>query len=179
MLDTREADTMEIAELVRAKTSGRALQLIDVRSTMEFRAGHLPGAISIPMAEIESRLPDLAADAPIVLVCQSGRRATMVAERLAARGVDAQVLAGGTTAWMSAGHDVVASVNTRWSLERQVRFGAGLLVLTGVALAMAVDTQWTFLAAFAGAGLTFSGVTDICLLGALLARMPWNRPVAS
>jgi rhodanese-related sulfurtransferase len=179
MADTNHADTIDIAALARARPDGRARQLIDVRSTTEFAAGHLPCAINIPMAEIESRLPDLDTATPIVLVCQSGRRATMVAERLAARGVRTQVLTGGTAAWTAAGHYVVTSVNTRWSLERQVRLGAGLLVLAGITLALAVDARWMFLAALAGVGLTFAGLTDICLLGALLARMPWNRPIAS
>lgn len=65
-------------------------------------------------------------------------------------------------------------VKTRWSLERQVRLGAGLLVLTGAGLALTVNVNWLFLSAFAGLGLTFAGLTDICPMAEILAKMPWN-----
>jgi rhodanese-related sulfurtransferase len=168
-------DTIDIAELARARQGGRVPQLIDVRSITEFAAGHVPGAVNMPMDEIDSRLPDLRTATPIVLVCQSGQRAAIVAGRLQAQGVEARVLAGGTAAWRAAGHAVVTSARTRWSLERQVRLGAGLMVLTGLTLALALDPRWAVLAVIAGVGLTFAGLTDICLMGSILARMPWNR----
>jgi hypothetical protein len=74
-----------------------------------------------------------------------------------------------------AGLPLVRSAKTRWSLERQVRSGAGLLVLTGVGLGVAVSAWWYLLAGFVGAGLTFAGATDICGMGMLLGKMPWNR----
>jgi Protein of unknown function (DUF2892) len=70
---------------------------------------------------------------------------------------------------------VVASVRARWSLERQVRLGAGLLVVVGVALSLLVNLRWIYLAGFIGLGLTFAGLTDICPMGLMLARLPWNR----
>jgi len=67
-------------------------------------------------------------------------------------------------------------VKSRFSLERQVRLIAGLLVLAGVVLSLAVERNWILLAGFVGAGLTFAGLTDICLMAGLLMRMPWNKP---
>jgi rhodanese-related sulfurtransferase len=64
---------MTVEELARADVRASA-QLVDVRSATEFRAGHIPGAINIPMDEVESRLLDLDANRPIVLICQSGQR---------------------------------------------------------------------------------------------------------
>ena len=52
---------------------------------------------------------------------------------------------------------------------------AGLLVLLGVVLALAIDPRWIFLSGFVGLGLTFAGLSDICLMGILLSRLPWNR----
>ena len=98
----------------------------------------------------------------------------MTAELLAPCRREIRVLEGGTTAWTQAGLPVVRSVKTRWSLERQVRLGAGLLVLVGVVLAFTVSLNWIFLSAFVGLGLTFAGLTDICLMGELLGKMPWN-----
>ena len=149
-------------------------QLVDVRSASEFASGHIPGAVNIPMDQIEARLDDLRPGAPLVLVCQTGKRARMTAGLLEPCQRQIAVLEGGTNAWIQAGLPVVASVKNRWSLERQVRLGAGLLGLTGAVLAFTVNMNWLFLSAFVGLGLTFAGLTDICLMGEVLARMPWN-----
>jgi rhodanese-related sulfurtransferase len=150
-------------------------QLIDVRSASEFGAGHVPGAVNIPMEQIEGRLADLTAEGPIVLVCQGGTRAALVADMLEPCLKDVAVLEGGTAAWIREGLPVVASVKTRWSLERQVRLGAGLLVLAGVILGGIVSAKWTILSGFAGLGLVFAGLTDLCPMAVLLGKMPWNR----
>ena len=60
-------------------------------------------------------------------------------------------------------------------LERQVRLGAGLLVLTGALLALIVNPLWIFLCGFIGLGLTFAGLTDVCEMWIILEKMPWNR----
>jgi hypothetical protein len=62
-----------------------------------------------------------------------------------------------------------------WSLERQVRFVAGLLVLASTVAGIVVDFRWLGLTVFVGLGLTFSGLTDLCAMRSLLARMPWNK----
>jgi rhodanese-related sulfurtransferase len=149
-------------------------QLIDVRSPSEFASGHIPTAVNIPMDEIEARIHDLHANVPVVLICQAGARARITAAFLGPCQRQITVLEGGTNAWLAAGLPIVTSVKTRWSLERQIRLDAGLIVLTGIILALAVNPNWLFLSAFAGLGLTFAGATDICLMGILLAKMPWN-----
>lgn len=136
-------------------------QLIDVRSPSEFAVGHIAGAINIPMDQIESRLADLSSG-PIVLICQMGKRARITANLLEPCQRQIAVLEGGTSAWIQAGLPVVTNVKTRWSLERQVRLGAGLLVLLGAMLALIANPRWLFLSAFVGKGLTFAGLTDIC-----------------
>lgn len=149
-------------------------QLVDVRSVTEFRAGHIPGAVNIPMDEIESRLADLDRQRPIVLICQAGQRARITAELLAPCRKDVTVLGGGTKAWKEAGLAVVKSNRVRWSLERQVRLGAGVLVMSGIALSLTISRYWIGVAAFVGTGLCFAGMTDICPMGLILSRMPWN-----
>jgi hypothetical protein len=56
-----------------------------------------------------------------------------------------------------------------------VRLVAGLLVLAGTVLAASGVHGGIWLAMFIGAGLTFAGATDICGMGILLAKMPWNQ----
>jgi rhodanese-related sulfurtransferase len=169
------AASIDVSELADSKDPSNRFHLVDVRSPSEFATGHIPGAVSIPMDQIEARIRDLDRDGPIVLVCQSGKRARMVAGLLEPCGKDLLVLEGGTSAWVKAGHSTVANIRTRWSLERQTRLGAGLLVLTGVILALTTSPLWIYLAGFVGLGLTFAGLTDICPMGLLLGLLPWNR----
>ena len=61
------------------------------------------------------------------------------------------------------------------SLERQVRIAAGAMVVVGVILGFAVHAGFFGLSAFVGAGLMFSGITDSCAMGMLIAKAPWNR----
>jgi rhodanese-related sulfurtransferase len=153
----------------------RRHQWVDVRSPGEYASGHIPGAVNIPMDQIEARIDDLLPGVPIILVCQAGKRARMVAGLLEPCRADIDVLEGGTAAWSAAGYPLVASAKTRMSLERQVRLIAGLVVLAGVILSFTLQRYWIFLSAFVGAGLTFAGLTDICLMAGLLLRMPWNK----
>lgn len=62
-----------------------------------------------------------------------------------------------------------------WSMERQVRLTAGLLILLGIALACSVNANWMFFSAFVALGMVFSAVTNTCGLGQMLGLMPWNR----
>ena len=127
------------------------------------------------MEQIESRIADLSSRSPVVLICKSGQRAAATAQLVESRRQHVLVLDGGTRAWGATGAPVVVSARTRWSLERQVRLGAGLLVLLGVVLSLFWDRAWIALSAFVGLGLTFAGLTDICGMAFLLARMPWNK----
>jgi rhodanese-related sulfurtransferase len=166
--------TITIHELSRLCRSGQKPEIVDVRSESEFAASHIPGATCIPLQQLPLRSADLG-DGDLVLVCQSGTRACIAQKNLSLRGRRVVVLDGGTRAWREAGLPVVASLSTSWSLERQVRLGAGTLILIGIALIWLVSTAWIWLPAFVGAGLTFAGASDICMLGKLLAHMPWNQ----
>jgi rhodanese-related sulfurtransferase len=148
-------------------------KLIDVRSAAEFAVGHIPGAINVPMEQVEARTADLGSG-PLVMICEAGTRAAIVAGWFERRR-PVSVLAGGTAAWRKAGLPLVWCAPCRWTLERQVRLAAGLMVLVASLLAVTVNSRWIYLAMFVGAGLTFAGATNICGMAVLLARMPWNR----
>jgi rhodanese-related sulfurtransferase len=171
--------TVTAAEAMRALQSGELAQVIDVRSPDEYATGHIPGAVNVPLDELEARLDDLVRSGSVLVVCQSGQRAEMACELLRSRHDGLVRLEGGTDAWLQAGGPVVASRKVRWSLERQVRLGAGLLVLTGVTLGFLVHPGWFGLAGFIGAGLTFSGLTGFCGMAKILALMPWNRAASA
>ena len=162
------------AELANMQARGSA-QLIDICSPTEYAAGHVPGAVNIPMELIGTHIADLRIGVPVVLICKSGQRACASAQLLKARRTDVLVLDGGTRAWRESGGQIVVNTRTGWSLERQVRLGAGLLVLVGVVLSLVWNRSWIGLSAFVGLGLTFAGLTDICGMAFLLTKMPWNK----
>ena len=88
---------------------------------------------------------------------------------------DVHVVDGGMLAWTGADLPVIKGESKTWSLERQVRFTAGLIVLTGTVLGFLVTPFLFVVSGFIGAGLIFSAATDTCGMGMVLARMPWNR----
>ncbi|HVR85154.1 MAG TPA: rhodanese-like domain-containing protein [Planctomycetota bacterium] len=160
-------------EEVQARRAAGPVALIDVRTPAEFRSIHAEGATLVPLEQLDPA--SLGAGAPVYLICETGPRAFMAAERLKAAGRDDVIVVdGGTTRWAAAGLPVVRGPKT-WSMFRQVRLVAGILVLTGVALGWTVHPGFYGLAAFVGAGLVFSGITDFCGMALVLARMPWNR----
>ena len=74
--------------------------MVDVREPREFRQGHIPGAISLPLGEILTRHLDLPRSASIVLVCRSGRRSARAAATLMPQGYTGlRILAGGLLSW--------------------------------------------------------------------------------
>jgi len=81
--------------------------LIDVREVDEFAAGHVPGAVNIPMSVIGDRLQELP-DGAFDVICQAGGRSARVVEALTARGYDATNVEGGTGEWIGAGYPVEA-----------------------------------------------------------------------
>lgn len=167
---------IDVKTLKDWQMSTRPAQLVDVRSATEFATAHVPGAINIPLEQVERRTADLAANQPVVLICQSGTRARMARALLAESGKDLVVLEGGTAAWLQAGYPAVRSTASRWALERQVRLAAGVLGVVGVLLAVFVSRWWLLLPGFVGCGLAFAGFSGFCPMGEALARMPWNRP---
>ena len=74
--------------------------LLDVRQDWETKLCRLPNAVHIPIEEIELRVEELTADAPIVVYCHQGVRSAAVAEYLRSLGFkDVQNLAGGVDLW--------------------------------------------------------------------------------
>ena len=171
--------SIPVGELLSGQAAQQPVELIDVRTPAEFRAGHAQGARSVPLNQLEpgtvmrARVGNNAS--PLYIICQSGTRSRQACEKFVAAGYSGVIsVEGGTVAWEKAGGPMVRGKRVM-SLERQVRIAAGLLVLLGVALTVAVHPWFVLLAAVIGAGLVFAGVTDTCGMGMVLARMPWNH----
>jgi rhodanese-related sulfurtransferase len=80
---------------------------LDVREPDEWRGGHAPDAVHIPLAALAASVDRLDKDQPIVAVCRVGGRSERAAAVLIQRGFDAVNLAGGLQAWNAAGMPIV------------------------------------------------------------------------
>lgn len=81
-------------------------QVVDVRTDVEFAAGHIPGARHIPVADLQRESAALDKDQPILVYCRSGNRSGPTAEAFAASGWDAHSIEGGLIAWEEAGFEL-------------------------------------------------------------------------
>ncbi|HEV8155819.1 MAG TPA: rhodanese-like domain-containing protein [Gaiellales bacterium] len=77
------------------------LAAVDVREPGEWDAGHIAGALWIPMGEFADRVSELP-EGRLAIVCRSGARSGVVADWLQRTGVDAVNLAGGMESWHAA-----------------------------------------------------------------------------
>ena len=91
------------AELRARLKAGEPILVVDVRSAEEYAAGHVDGAVHVPLAEIEADPTRLPLDRPIVTVCgKGGGRSEGAAARLTKAGaVDVGFLEGGTLTWLA------------------------------------------------------------------------------
>jgi rhodanese-related sulfurtransferase len=77
-------------------------QLIDVRTDVEYEAGHIPGARHVPLADVQRESAALDREKPVILYCRSGNRSGPAADAFAASGWDAHSIEGGLLAWADA-----------------------------------------------------------------------------
>ncbi|MDJ0806698.1 MAG: rhodanese-like domain-containing protein [Gammaproteobacteria bacterium] len=170
------------SNIQRRMQNGEPVTLIDVRSPLEYKSGHVRGAISLPLDELEpSELErrtgtnSIGTEIPLYLTCQSGLRAQQAANKLQDAGYSNLVLMeGGTSAWEQAGLPMRRS-GTSLSLQQQVHITIGSLLILKVIFGFAVSELFFVFAALIGAGLITAGLTRWCGMAQLLARMPWNR----
>lgn len=158
------------------------LCILDVRTSAEVATESVPGCVHIPLHELTAErlaneLAKRGKDAKeIHILCQSGKRAEMAAQQLQDQCAnDLCIIDGGMNAIKAANIPVQTSGKSVMSLERQVRIAAGFLALLGVVLGFVLSSYFFYLSGFVGAGLMFAGITDTCMMGMLIARMPWNK----
>ena len=169
-------DVIDVAQLQQLQLEDPAIRILDVRTGGEFENSHIPGSYNVPLDTLGEHVRDLAdVDHPVVLVCQSGGRASQAHEKLTEAGkATLHILEGGMTSWQEAGGDVTVGNTTRWAMDRQVRFVAGTFAIVAVVASIFVPgLEW--IAAGVGAGLAYSAVSNTCAMAAVLAKLPYNR----
>ena len=171
-------DAITPKQLAELQAANKSVELIDVRTPVEFREVHVDFARNVPLDQLDAQAIRAqrsgSESEPLYVICRSGSRGKQACDKLAHAGMNVVNVEGGTLAWDAAGLPVVRGKKII-SLERQVRIAAGFLVLVGAALALVVHPYFVGLSAFVGVGLMFAGITDSCGMAMLLAKMPWNR----
>jgi rhodanese-related sulfurtransferase len=101
-----EGGVREITQQALLSDPPENVLILDVRSSREYRAGHVPNALNIPHNELVARLSELesATDRPIVVYCKSGHRAGLATSMLGEAGyTDLHHLTGDMDAWKAQG----------------------------------------------------------------------------
>lgn len=151
-------------------------KFLDVRSPLEFSEVHIKDAKNIPIDALASKIDELntSGDRYIVL-CRTGNRSPMAADMILQSGAQGvKVMQGGMTRWQKDGLSVIKGKSVI-SLERQVRTIAGSLMLFGIIMAWLVHKAFIFVSVWVACGLIFAGITNSCLMGMLLMKLPYNK----
>jgi rhodanese-related sulfurtransferase len=168
---------LNAAQLNGMLSSDNPPRILDVRTPGEFETSHISGSYNVPLDLLREHRDEIRKhlDDEVVLVCQSGQRATQAEETLRKAGLgNVHVLDGGINAWEARGFEVNRTGTQRWSLERQVRLAAGSIVAIAVLASIFVPgLKWV--AFLIGSGLVFAAVSNTCGMGMMLAKLPYNR----
>jgi rhodanese-related sulfurtransferase len=84
--------------------------LLDVRAPGEWKTAHLDGSVNLPLTQLQQRLEEIPRDRRVAVTCAGGYRSSIAISILKKNGVkNLEELAGGMTAWQTAGQAVVSS----------------------------------------------------------------------
>jgi len=157
------------------KLNPNEVLFLDVRSQGEYLGGHIKGSFNIPVDEISNNL-DLfkKVNSKIVFICGSGMRAQKAHKIVEDSGSkNIFILEGGMNSWISSGFEV-KKLSNLWSIERQVRLITALFILTGSILTF-YNSSFIYLPIFVSLGLIFASITNSCMLGYLIMKLPYNQ----
>lgn len=164
------------ANELRSRLKQEDAVLIDVREPMEYASGRINGSKLIPLGQIEDRVEEIDRQKDVYVLCRTGNRSGKAQKKLEGLGFENVTnVTGGFESWKRADFPYDRDQKAPWDIERQVRFTAGLLVLTGFLLSVFVHPYLIGISVFVGAGLVFSALTNTCTMGLILMKLPWNR----
>ncbi len=104
---TTATPSIDVAEL-DALIQQNAVRVLDVREDHEYRRGHVPGAVHVPVRRLPDRMDKLKRDKPYAVICASGSRSRGATNLLLSQGFEGAVsVRGGTGAWARSGRAIV------------------------------------------------------------------------
>ena len=154
--------------------------VLDLRTGGEREREYLAESLHLPVQQLSSDsfeqiLREVDIKKPVYLLCQSGLRAQMAIDKLGNCSRKLVIIDGGINALKAINHALECGESKMLPIDRQVRILVGVMVVLGVVLGAWVAPGFYALSAFAGAGMIFAGITNICPLVTLIASMPWNN----
>lgn len=103
----RTTERASVPMLIEELNSANPPVILDVRSQQEWKEGHIPDSLNIPLSQLKERLGEVPRDRRIAVHCAGGYRSSIAASLLDQNGANNLVeLAGGITAWEAANHPV-------------------------------------------------------------------------
>lgn len=102
---------MTEGENVTVDAIGADSTVLDVREDYEWNAGHIDGALHIPLDQIPARLDELDPDEDLHVICRTGGRSFRVTQWLVANGFSAVNVSGGMDAWVEASKPIVSETD--------------------------------------------------------------------
>ncbi|MFN8150605.1 MAG: rhodanese-like domain-containing protein [Solirubrobacterales bacterium] len=98
--------TTELSPAEAESKVSAGAQLIDVRQQYEWDAGHIDGALHVPLEDLPAKAAELDRDREVVVQCRSGSRSAFAVAALREAGFEAFNLAGGLQAWVADGKSI-------------------------------------------------------------------------
>jgi rhodanese-related sulfurtransferase len=98
---------IDIEQFAAVRSEGT---VVDVREPYEYVAGHVDGALLVPMGQLAARLHEIDRNRPVYVICATGNRSLAMTDLLLARGFRAWSVAGGTSAWARSGRTVEGGI---------------------------------------------------------------------
>jgi rhodanese-related sulfurtransferase len=103
LMEVHRLTQLSVFDLKSTLCRGGKPEILDVRSTDEWKSSEIPESKNIPLAQLTSRVSELSSARPLVVVCQNGYRSAVASSWLQAYGFDSvQYLLGGMDAYGSA-----------------------------------------------------------------------------
>lgn len=150
--------------------------ILDVRTDVEFREKHILDSKNIEVSQFNGSEDFISKSEKIFVVCKGGIRAVRACEKIPQElQHKCFVLESGIDSWVANGFDVVAPKKVKFPLMQQMQVIVGSFSAVGSILALGVSKWFAVIPLIFGSGLTFAGLTGICMLLRFLAKMPWNR----
>jgi rhodanese-related sulfurtransferase len=103
LFNSSAINQLEPAQVSTLMTQSPRPYLLDVRTTGEYKQGHISGAELIPLDELSAKIKRLPKEREIICVCESGSRSSVAARHLSEQGYKVSNLRGGMSRWIRAG----------------------------------------------------------------------------
>jgi glyoxylase-like metal-dependent hydrolase (beta-lactamase superfamily II)/rhodanese-related sulfurtransferase len=104
--DIQDIQPLELHDLL-ANSNGSRPVVVDVREPWEYRQGHVPGALLMPLGQLATRLSELNPENPVAVICATGNRSQSASALLGQKGFKTVYnVLGGTSGWVRSGLEI-------------------------------------------------------------------------